>query len=307
MPATLLLLEILLAVPYVPGKPAEDTLMATLAGHPLFDSLLSSLTFDTDNQLFPMSLRLFLAVLPYSPERLTPKVPLMMIILGRAIIWRYRRFHNAGLADTGFTPTLRPNEAINRDVATSSEMTELASSLRPERIVKLLLVAIYSAWPSNVLAFIRDPVAYLKGKAIEPQYDASWEVTWDAEVLVKYAEPLLRDFHLHPSLIRFSSAAELADISRWSRNDPSRFVTRSHMLAHSELSATDRVKLFELEQDATEVEASVPIGLPGELTEATHARANEVLRLEAAFGDRVRKLYLHSKLRARYLTDPRHR
>jgi hypothetical protein len=188
----------------------------------------------------------------------------------------------------------------------------------------------YGAWPSNVLAFIRDPVSYLAGKSISSPYTASWETIYPDAFLAKRAGPLLKNFSLHPMLIYFTSAAELQDTKRWDKNDPSEWLARAQTIAHMETTAGGMYKLLEgfgeapgqAEQSAEDA-ANLILGagsgaatpsVVGALStvdenEAQGAgargmgedvddierlrRENEDLRLEAMMTDRVRKQYLY--------------
>jgi hypothetical protein len=307
-----LVLAVLLSTAYEPGALAGSTMMAKLAIHPILLSMLRSLLLDTGSTLFPIGIRCFLAILPFAPQALTGKVPLLMAILGRAACWRLRPFVDAGTSNRdAVTTTHLPNPSLAWSIATSAteKPMSLPPNLQPEKIVRLLFVAVYYAWPSNFIAFLRDPAAYLRGKATESVYDVDWEEVWEPGLLAARAGPLLRNFHLHPSMIYFASASELADSKRWDKVDPSEFVSRSHMLAHSELLSGDRFDLMEGEplvkqtlekvdyaegivsHDGTE--ASAPLNNLDDLGKLK--REIDLLRLEARFEDRVRKQHLYRK------------
>lgn len=281
-----LLLDVLIGTAEEIDSPhlVHSDLIVAFASSPSIKLVLSSLLYDTGNQLFTVTLRLFLSILPYAPHVLTKHVPLIMIVVGRAACWRDRPFLDGQSHSDGRTTTPRPNPAIDWEIATTQSEVPitLPSTLHPERIVRLLLVAVYNAWPSNVLAFVRDPAAYITGKGIEPVYELPWAEVWDAGSLAARLGPLLRNFHLHPSLVYFTSTSELADQKRWDKIDPAEFIARSHMLAHSELMSGGRVDLLEEEPDG--LATSDPEGSQSE---------NELLRIEAKFTERVRKQYLH--------------
>ena len=280
--------------------------MARVAEHTFLISLIRSLLLDTGNILFPVALRCLLTVIPYAPHALSDNVPLLMIILGRAACWRDRPFVDSFADDRdGVTRTRAPNPDLRWTVETSSMESPTSQPLeyRPDVITRLLSVTVYNAWPSNVLAFLRDPVSYLQGKDIYPVYDADWADVWEPGLLKARAEPLLRNFHLHPSLINFSSTAELADEKRWDRNDPSEFVARSHMLAHSELLAGDRFDFLEgapligtgpdsVDSPDTSLDN---FDIPSEdLSDFMRLKREiQLLRLEARSVDRIRKQYLY--------------
>jgi hypothetical protein len=289
--AAQLFLESVLNQDYSPEMPASSTLMSRIASHSIFTIILRSLLLDTDNLLFPVLLRCFLAILPYAPQAITPHVPLIMIILGRAASWRDRPFADETHKE-GVTRTPKPNETFGWEIAVPSAPTTIPESLQPANITQLLFVAVYSAWPSNVLAFVRDPVSYITGKKIEPVYNVPWEEVWEPGMLASRSGPLLRNFHLHPWLVYFTSSSELADEKRWEKVDPPEFITRSHMLAHSELLSGDKYDLLEgVPSEEVEVIAPTPPELSTDVAQLQ--RDVQLLRLEAKFANRVRKQYLY--------------
>ncbi|OCF55666.1 hypothetical protein L486_06417 [Kwoniella mangroviensis CBS 10435] len=253
-----------------------------------FDSLM----LDTGNQLFSINLRLLLAILPYAPLMLTPKVPLLAIVLGRAISWRDRPFIDHTLPPRdGFTRTELPEPSLDWLVAQSAvEMDlELPEHMKPRRIAQLFIIAMYGAWPSNVIAFVRDPASYIRGKNVTPIYAVDWEMIWTPGVLATRLEPLIRDFRLHPSLVVFTSTAELADEKRWERIDAAEFIARSQALSNSDQQGFTGAGLFEQdEQSAPPQVDSASANLSNRL-----AKENELLRLEAKFTSRVRRQYLY--------------
>jgi hypothetical protein len=304
-----LTISVLLSTPYIPGTPASETLMYRFASHPFLGTVIRSLLLDTSNALLPLALRTVLICLPYAPLTLTPHVPLLMVALGRAACWRDRPFVDSDSpARDAVTTTPLPHSDLGWRVATAASEPPSIPPLgfEPKRIVRLWFVAMYYAWPSNVLAFIRDPGPYLRAKSIKPVYAVSWDDVWPPKLLANRAGPLLRDFALHPSLIQFTSAAELAYEKRWDKNDPSEFVATAHMIAHSELLSggmfgflegepyiPPTTNLDDLELPVSETMTPGPAKVPaGEGEIEMLRRENEILRLEAKFGDRVRKQLL---------------
>lgn len=313
----------MLSVPYVPGTPAADTLMSRFIAHSFLMEVIRSLIYDTSNAMFPIALRLIIAGLPYSPLKLTQHIPLVMIVLGRAVCWRDRPFVDADSPKRdAVTRTPAPNPAEDWAVAEDKLYPERTSAfaLLPKQVVRLWLVALYSGWPSNVLAFIRDPVSYLQGKNIAQLYAVEWDDVWPDKLLAHRTGPVLNDFALHPSLIYFTSAAELADDRRWDKFDPSEYIASSHRVAHSELLAGDMFGFIDepkaKERDHSAPQASDHVeadeGKTAELERPVAAstepegqdsdvrrleRENEILRMEAKFGDRVRKQMLFRESR----------
>ncbi|KAK8869786.1 hypothetical protein IAR55_000354 [Kwoniella newhampshirensis] len=265
--------------------------MAKLASHPILDLLLRSLILDTGNLLFSISLRLLLEIIPYAPQALTSKVPIMAIVLGRVISWRDRPFIDDGAGGgDGYTRTPVPNPQIGWLVAQSSAEPDIEppDHLRPHTIAQSYLIALYGAWPSNVIAFTRDPASYIQGKSVPTLYALEWTDVWGSDLLATRIVPLIREFRLHPSLVVFTSTAELADNTRWDKIDPSEFTARSRALANADQPGISRFSLMDEEERVpSTVERSVdPLRLE---------RENELLRLEAKFTSRVRKQYLHQQ------------
>ena len=297
---------------YTPDTVASSsTIMARAAAHPIFKTLIHSLLFDTGNMLFPLGLRCFLAIIPYAPEVVTPHIPLVMIVLGRAASWRDRPFvdHDSISRDgDAVTRTPLPNPSLGWQVETRAMevQTPLPETLKPQSITRLLFTAVYGGWPSNVIAFIRDPVAYIEKKEIEPMYNVPWEDIWAPGILASRSAPLLRDFHLHPALCSFTSGQELMDHKRWDKFDPAKFITRSHMLslsddpgAKADLFAEQATATIQELLQAPEPPAESSVAKTQELTGDTTTdvsrlqREIQLLRLEAQFTNRIRKLYLY--------------
>ena len=348
---TTLLFALTVEEEYDPSSPPNITVMYRMAEHAILSHLLQSLTFDTGNNLFALSLKLLLAIIPFAPILFTPHVPMLMVITGRAVCWKERKFVDEGQGEemVGVTRTYPPAASASASPAASpstkqGEHETSADSKSPAQwtvakstdepptnptaltkashITQYWLVGMYGAWPSNVLAFIRDPVSYLAGKNISSPYTATWETIYPDAFLAKRAGPLLKDFSLHPMLIYFSSAAELQDTKRWEKNDPSEWLARAQTIAHMERTAGGMYKLLEgygeAQQNAEEAAnlilgigsgAATPSAMVGVLGDVDGhegmrgegkvdeveqlRRENEDLRLEAMMTDRVRKQYLY--------------
>lgn len=294
-----MLLEIVLSIPYAPETPSNTTAMYTLACHPFFDRIITSLLLDTGNNLFSLGLRTILTVIPYAPLVVTSKVPLLMIIFGRAVCWRDRPFLDAGTtSDAPATHTSPPRQEWAIATSAIEEPINLPISLQPVEIVRLWVVAIYGAWPSNLLAFVRDPVTYLRGKQIECPYQVEWEEVWPAGLLAARTGPLMREFALHPSIMYFNSDGELRDAKRWEKTDGSEIVSAAHIIARSERLSQGKTDFFDetAGSDLQPVYETAPRDQSRSSTTPNTAlslqRENMLLRLEAGYADRQRKHYL---------------
>jgi hypothetical protein len=278
----------------------EETLAVQLVAHPLMAQLTASLMLDTSNYLFPIGLRTLFTILPFTPTAMTERVPYLMVILGRAVCWRDRPFTEE--PRSGYTSTYPP--ADDWDVLTSVNDSHItALELQPDHVVRLLLVAIYGAWPSNVIAFVRDPVAYLNLKFIQPVYNTPWSEIWEPGLLAARTGPLLRNFQLHPSLISHTSAAELADSKRWEKIDPSEYIARANVFAQGDMN--DRFDFM----SSTSVAAERRLDTVSQYLSADvlHLqRENNILRLEALASERVRKQYLFREYCAASLIQTSH-
>ncbi|KAK4684149.1 hypothetical protein P7C73_g6052, partial [Tremellales sp. Uapishka_1] len=296
LPLMSIILSTLLSDPYVPATPSSNTLMSQLPSHPFFDALLQSLIFDTGNHLFPLALRVIFISLPFNPVAVIPHVPVLMIVLGRAVCWRDRPFVDADSPPKDAV-TRTPLPASDWKVATSAmePSANLPIQLQPERVVRLLVVAMYGGWPSNVLAFVRDPVMYLQSKSIASPYNVPFTDVYPPGVLAARTGPLLGHFSLHPSLITHSSGAELKDGKRWEKTDPADFVSKAHLIARSGNSTTERFDFLDApetrEVEVLEKTAPLPATEVTDDVKRLH-RENELLRIEAKFSDRTRNQYL---------------
>ncbi|WVN85346.1 uncharacterized protein L203_100491 [Cryptococcus depauperatus CBS 7841] len=284
-----LLIDVLLDLPYNPTDTSSSTYMQQLAEHRFTEKLLHSLILDTSNYLFGLSLRLLMEAIPHTPLSITPKVPLMAIVLGRAIMWRDRPFIDGeAVGGDEFTRTASPNSKLNWRVATSTMESTVPppAAFEPHTVTQSYLITLYGAWPSNVIAFVRDPAAYIQGKNVEQFYAVEWTKIWAPRILATRIEPLIRDFRLHPSLVLFTSSAELGDDKRWDKVNASEFTARSRALANadqndaSQLSLVDEDPFMMLPMDVTTSEGQLQ-------------KENEFLRMEARFTSRIQKQYLH--------------
>jgi hypothetical protein len=287
--------------------------MYTLACHPFIDTVITSLILDTANHLFPLGLRTILTVIPYAPQIITTKVPSIMVVLGRAVCWRDRPFLDAGQssdAPSTYTPPPRREWALA--LSANEKDIDPPLSLQSVNIVRLWLVAIYGAWPSNLLAFVRDPILYLRGKQVECPYEGDWEDVWRPGLLAARTGPLLKEFSLHPSIMYFNSDGELRDMKRWDKVDPPEHVSRAHIIAHSERLSRGKTDFFD--EDESEAPSIQPSGAatpnnnnaspktPGDDVHRLQ-RENLWLRLEAGYADRLRKQYLYREFLCHCVAD----
>lgn len=311
---TELIQSIILSQPYSPESPTPNTFMYRMAAHECFTTILKMLLFDTSNQLFPLALSMLVTILPFSLPLLTKHVPTLMVILGRAVSWRDRPFVDAGLTSLSAV-TRTPEPAANQhwEVCAGRDSEILAPNVTEKRVVELFLVCLYGAWPSNVIAFTRNPEGYLNSKGVEALYAVPWDQVWEANVLSTRLVPLISDFQLHPSIITFTSDAELDDDSRrWDKWDPSEFVSMAHLMSH----ASEPDQMFDFFR-VPEPARPLPIVemtreqslLPEEGADDVERlkEENELLRLEALYAERLRKQFVYRELKIARVANNRRR
>ncbi|ORX39903.1 hypothetical protein BD324DRAFT_615460 [Kockovaella imperatae] len=276
------------------SQPSNRNIFSTLAKHSALRSLLDSLLYDVSNQVFAIVLRLFTLVIPYALASLTNSVPLLMVVLGRAVNWRDRPFVDGTRAGReGTTSTPRPIESTTWKVLHQDYQIDLPSHLQPHAAVRMFLATVYNAWPSNILAFVRDPVPYIQGKQIEPIYNVPWPEVWPIHSLAERAGPLLCKFQLHPSLVEHTSTAELEDKSRWDKVDPSEFTARAHALAHAELLTIEESRADMTEEHKRGIgQPSHPSGGQEEGDVSRLCREVDLLRAEQRHSQQLQDQYL---------------
>lgn len=275
--------------------------MYRLAAHECFRTILKMLYFDTSNQLFPLALSMLVTILPFSLPLLTKHVPTLMVILGRAVSWRDRPFVDAGVTSLSAV-TRTPDPAANQhwEVCEGRTSEILAPNTTEKRVVELFLVLMYGAWPSNVIAFTRNPEGYLQSKGVEPLYAVPWDQVWEPNIVSTRLVPLISDFQLHPSIITFTSDAELNDDSRrWEKWDPSEFVSMAHLMSHAS-EPEQMFDFFRLTEPKQQVLPSVEMTrqqslLPEEGMDDVERLKEEIelLRLEALYAERLRKQFVY--------------
>jgi hypothetical protein len=294
--------NIMLRVPYTPDTPTASTPMAQLASHDFFPIMLKSLLLDTSNHLFGLGLSALVIMLPFSLLQLRRYIPLLMVVLGRAMCWRDRPFYDAGKQQTvGVTTTPAPAAAMDWNVATTEDEDISVPTPTEKRVVQLLLVGLYGAWPSNIIAFIRDQPAYFAIKQVAPIYAVPWEDVWEPGQLQARCVPLISDFMLHHSVITHTSSQEMADEKRWERYDPSEFISMAHLMAGGsedadamfEFFRVPKVDLDPFEHGAREAEPTVA-GSSSDTDDVRRLKVeNELLRLESLYNDRLRRQFVH--------------
>ncbi|BEI81141.1 hypothetical protein CcaverHIS002_0203010 [Cutaneotrichosporon cavernicola] len=294
--------NIVLGAPYTPDMPIASTPMAQLASHDFFPVLLKSLLLDTSNHLFGLGLATLVTILPFSVPLLRRYIPLLMVVLGRAMCWRDRPFYDAGKHKTvGVTTTPAPSASMDWTVATTGEDIISVPTPTEKRVVQLLLVGLYGAWPSNIIAFIRDQPAYFEVKQVATMYAVPWEEVWAPGQLQARCVPLISDFMLHHNVITHTSSQEMADEKRWERFDPSEFISMAYLMsggsedadAMFEFFRLPKVQLDPLEHGAREAEPTVA-GSSSDTSDIRRLQMeNELLRLESLYNDRLRRQFVH--------------
>ena len=279
----------------------EGTFTTALVRHSIFEVVIQSLLYDTHNQAFSIALRLLTLTMPFGLDHLVKSVPVIMVILGRSVSWRDHPFPSTKQRNLeSATKTARPIATTSWTVLVDDSENEahLPLNMQPQAVVRLFLATVYNAWPSNILAFVREPVKYAEGKNLQPLYDAQWSEVYPTRSLASLAEPLLCNFHLHPSLVEHTSKAEIEDQRRWEKMSPSDFIAQAHTLAYAELLKDQENNDFQEDKDFRHlsVEPNSEDMRSGRdaLAEAVRLRReNSLLRTEQNIHQEVQTQYLY--------------
>lgn len=165
-----------------------DKLSAVMAAHPIISSILFSLFLDTSSTVCTAGLTLLVKLLPifavHARDKLRSMLPRLLAILARILSWKERP-PSASPApldeplDAEFEQELE-NEAnrllpIRSDLEWKRlELTFNATTSMPPS-PRAYFTILYYLYPSNVLKFLRGPIAYLVSNAVRSPYTLDWD------------------------------------------------------------------------------------------------------------------------------------
>ncbi|KAG2144759.1 hypothetical protein BD769DRAFT_1347188 [Suillus cothurnatus] len=235
-------LQLLILFNRYTSEPSFQSLAATLADHPLLDSLLNSLLLDNSSTVCTIGLTVIVKLLPIfavkACEKLKMMLPRLLAILARIICWKERSVPK--LAFEGSATGDAQASAYNEFTASSNlplrpelgwERLELmfnaASSAPPPGI---LFSCLYYLFPCNLLRFLRGPSAYINDRRYESPFSISWEDVLDEDNIRSKSESLLRGRTVNARVIWGDWTKELTEPDTWANYSVSRIASECMML-----------------------------------------------------------------------------
>ncbi|KAI0748197.1 hypothetical protein C8Q80DRAFT_1219448 [Daedaleopsis nitida] len=222
-----------------------------LASHPLMNSLLYCLIFDTSSTACTIALTILTKLLPvfavHTCDQLKRLLPLLLVVLARLLCWKER------LSSQPMWPVFHdhdnleeiPPESDEEHVAKDDEISTLP--MREDLEWNPLLFTfegpqskapsthryftfLYYLFPCNVIRFLRYPVRYLNDNELETLYAVEWENALDEVKIRSKSERLLRMHVLHPLLVWREASEELERPDFWAKYDIHQIVGGATML-----------------------------------------------------------------------------
>ena len=192
------------------AEPLFDQHGCVLATHPLMPSILTSLLVDNSTTACTIGLTMLTKLLPIFAVQdcgaLKRMLPQLFAILGRIICWREREPPTSpptplpeGVApdgDNSATETKYSAQAIggNRILDTNPDLQwerlELSfdSTAAPAPSFRQYFTFLYYLFPCNLIAFLRNPIGYLRDRDVERPYVVDWEDVLDHEQIKTQSE-----------------------------------------------------------------------------------------------------------------------
>jgi hypothetical protein len=165
-----------------------DKVSTVMAAHPIISSILFSLFLDTSSTVCAAGLTLLVKLLHifavHARAILRSMLPRLLAILARIMCWKERPPSGSPASmedppDAEFEQELE-NEA-NRFLPIRSDLEwkrleltfNATTSLPPSP--RAYFTTLYYLYPSNVLKFLRGPVAYLVNNSVRSPYTLDWD------------------------------------------------------------------------------------------------------------------------------------
>ncbi|RXK39505.1 hypothetical protein M231_03174 [Tremella mesenterica] len=299
LPIAILITDFILTPGDEAGESKDSIILNKLVESPLLILILRSLLLDTDCRSVLTCLALILSIIPLAPVQFSSHLPNLLVVLGRILCWNGwppGELAYSGKPSITSAPTASPD--LEWHIASSPNLLAgddpAATKTEGEGIARQWLVVLYGLWPSNVLAFLRNPVDYLEGLGVKSVYAVQWADVWPPRYLAKRGEVILSDFAVHPHLMYFTLAQEREDERRWETYDTPQIVALCHLVAHSEARHPSRSDVFDESPVVDSQYLSTSIlghgGIPREKEESQ--QDTQKLKLDLLYSERLRKQYL---------------
>ncbi|QRV76227.1 Tuberous sclerosis 1 protein [Ceratobasidium sp. AG-Ba] len=204
---------------------SSQKIAVPFANSPLFESLLFSLQVDQSTTQFSIGVTSLIMLLPalavHAPSRLNSYLPSLVTILGRVVCWKLRQSgtQNDAPESPKQTTALRQKGWKVRDELDWKLLESTSESPVAPNETRLYFTFMYGLYPCNTIAFLRNPVAFLRQHNHESMFTKGWDIILDEDEIKSCSRPLLRGHVVHPSIIIDDSAAELANVTRWTDKD----------------------------------------------------------------------------------------
>jgi predicted nucleic acid-binding Zn-ribbon protein len=242
-------LQLLILFNRYTSEPSFQSLAATLADHPLLDSLLNSLLLDNSSTVCTIGLTVIVKLLPIfavkACEKLKMMLPRLLAILARIICWKERsvpKLAFEGVEDTDESSATGDAQASAYNEFTASSNLPLRPELGWERLELMfnaassapppgiLFSCLYYLFPCNLLRFLRGPSAYINDRRYESPFSISWEDVLDEDNIRSKSESLLRGRTVNARVIWGDWTKELTEPDTWANYSVSRIASECMML-----------------------------------------------------------------------------
>ncbi|KAG8686894.1 hypothetical protein FRC08_012275 [Ceratobasidium sp. 394] len=204
---------------------SSHKIAVSFANSPLFDSLLFSLQVDQSTTQFSIGVTSLIMLLPAlavnAPTRLNSCLPALVTILGRVVCWKIQESepHNVAPGSPKQPTALRQKGWEVRGELDWKQLDNSCKSSVAPNETRLYFTFMYGLYPCNTIAFLRNPVAFLRKHNYESMFTKDWDVILDEDEIKSCSRPLLRGHVVHPSIITDDSIVELDNPTRWADKD----------------------------------------------------------------------------------------
>ncbi|KAG9103706.1 hypothetical protein FRC06_008700 [Ceratobasidium sp. 370] len=156
-----------------------------------------------------------------APARLNSCLPPLATILGRVVCWKTQESEpcNASPGSPKQTTASRQKGWIVREELDWKQLDDSSKSSVAPNETRLYFTFMYGLYPCNTIAFLKDPVTFLRRHNYESMFTKDWDVILDEDEIKSCSRPLLRGHVVHPSIIIDDAEAELANQTRWADKD----------------------------------------------------------------------------------------
>ena len=200
---------------------------------PLVDHLLQCLMIDTSTTVISLALLSLVMFLPHIPGSLVHYLPRLFIVYSRLLCWdrlhgARRRQDGTGDAHDAAVETDDPSDPSSGNLWTYTEPSwdklhtsfDAADATIPD--LTHYFSFLYGLYPENFMGFIRKPNRYLRNA----RFPALDRLDLDQDAIRQLSERYRQIHLLHPNFYNITVEAELSDLSRFLKSEPSDIVAQ---------------------------------------------------------------------------------